>query len=347
MARFCRFFYWSTFVLVQCGFVTNLLGAGSIWKKSLELPRQLRSYQFTMTQHYIALEGNHKESELPPDVELVFHQSGDRIRVNYKFTTGDAKLDGPDDIRPTGAVAFDGQRFQKFSKYLDELTSSKSRITSSPYHYYQPVNCLYAWVTNNPQEFWHKLAAPDITIDATLGSSGTQVNGFNCDEFRVTHHAPVEVRYTVFVSTAHDNLPVRVVAKTADSMGTMQFDVIEVGKVTDTDGQGFFFPATIRQRESRPANGYKLEVDYKISLDSCRFNHEIPASTFTISPTIAKNVTDFDAAMKRIEDAEAVDMAPPQRKDSSYFLLVNGILIACAIPAYLVSRLRKSKQRYP
>jgi cell division protein FtsL len=320
------------FVAVVIGGVSSVcMGANlnEIWQEASKLPSQISSYQFE--GKFDAKEGDPKRK---PVTHLgKFWQSGSNFRVESELVIPHGMVVDP---LVKGAVyAYNGSKFQWFMPGREALSFSNQSQHPGLYWLPNPVMLPYSWLAASKTNF------SDIK-DKKLWSSrfkeaqhdgSRTVNGIACELVILPKEENQDKAYVYFAKDL-GYYPM----KTKIIHGT-SFMTVEVTQHTtlNTDDGVVVFPLSIVTKQVDDKGKEMVSVEWTILAPSIKINHRLDDDLFTISPAVAKTVTDYD---KELQKRGVSDDVVPQSQGENkmlYVLIIAGILlilIAISTKAY-------------
>ena len=270
-----------------------------IFQSASQMPSFLKSYQFSFT-----LRGG--ESDPPQYQKVDVWQSGSNIKTisTWVFPDGE-KMDS---LLEPFEYAFNGTDYQWFSTGRTTLTFSKKCRHPTPYWTPNPLMCPYDWLMGQQANWsdikdiakWEarfkeaKYLGPKVVDGVHLEAVsfpflrmnvGTNMGKVYVYFAKDLNYYPVEIRG--FVEGLNYGLPV------------LRARVIRY-KTFDVDGMLFVFPLSIEVHDGADDEGEELlEMYWTVDESSIKINPQLDEDMFTISPSRATTVTDYD---KMLED---------------------------------------------
>lgn len=324
----------------------------AVFDKSLVLPKQIQSYEFVCKETRLTSITNPVNGEkvfLEP-VSTQFFQLGDMYRVNI------VRGSEPDfNAKPDRIMAFNGEKYQNYTKELDALSFTQSNRFPMPYMAVNPLTLLYTWVTGAPDAQWHRLRDPaswSLRDSVQGGDEKQEVNGWECLVFRVSSsgefdgtHGKIDGKWTVYVAESLNYLPVRMIVEDGSSGKRSQVDILETVTVSSDvpSDPVVICPISIRMSDSVDGGQFTPTIRWDIDPDTWRINHPISLDTFTIPTTIAATVDDFDANFAELqrqsnpEKTEGRSLSSVRRR----VILGSIVLLVVCVAIYLVRRYNK------
>ncbi len=325
----------SIFGLVLVSFVPSpsLLGAGTsvrdVVKIGLQNPMLIRSYEF------VAIEESGVSGSPPMRQKSKFVQTGSLYRSD--LYESDVAAD------PFAIMAFNGERYQNFDDKLKALSYTRKNRFPNPYGAMNPMVIPYVWLFETPSATWPDITSPDVWTDRLQDAAilpettlhGTEVVGVL---FAVSR--PAKLTYRVWFSKNQGFLPIRFEGLQESKV---QFEVsVSDCRSFEQEGQTIWFPMNIRTQTD------DMVTQYIVDPQSLKLNPKLDEEQFTLSPSMATFVDDYDRNMAYYQDAGLLlpDQAPIEAKGGrpifrSLFVLggcVIGVMVARSIYLYRIKR---------
>lgn len=292
------------------------------------LPRSVVSYEFTSRQY------NFTSGESPgeiPEVCAHFQQSGDMFRVNV-LKCGEAGAQS--DI-----VAYDGKRYQLYTEFSETLSFSKYNRFPDPYYETNPVAQLFLWHAGSPDVRWHQLRDRWNPAAEVEWLPEEEVNGQSCCHFRVDTQISGQARWDVYTAPQYGCLPMRIrvqaLGEGAELSAGGQIDVLSVREIELGDEPSIYWPMTVRMEELDAAGQPDEVTLWETDPESLKVNHHISIDVFTLSPTIAQHVDDYDrrsVEMGQLASRKRTTTIPRAAQSSlGYTFVLCNIVCLCLI----------------
>ncbi len=256
---------------------------------------KIRNYVCRVTQKTTSAEGEVAE----------FHyeitQAGDYYRTDVSF--GEGGLNQPQMI-----FAFDGERYQNFDQKVDTLSFSKNNRVPMPYGMPNPMILPYIWLFPDLAHDWSDVRDVDSWQQRKVGgfsiSEGAMHLNYECVEVRFpqANGLPSAV---VKLATEHDYFPVYV--ELPDRKSTISSRKLFSAAVGDAE---VWVPQIVDVTDELSRYQYFLPEE------SIEINTPVDRSIFSLSPSMAGHVDDYDLNMKRLRNSGAL---PIQEGSSEQF----------------------------
>lgn len=329
-------------LLVLC--VTALLGqivhgneSGAVVVRSaMEMLSSIDSYRF------VAKEVATYPGGVPDEVSREFLQAGDMFKVE----TIDSAPGTPSLIH-----AFDGKRYQNYSRDHDVLSFSAENRFPTPYGAVHPILLSFMWALSTPDGTWADLKSASVRSqlekDAVHIGQRT-IDGVDCEVLRFPGgETGPEQEFTVFFAKSLNYYPVRVECDVKEAGATWVIQASDFTSREVDEGQ-VYIPRRVSSQMPQGKNGIPpaSDIEWQIAAESIEVNMSVPEHVFTLSHDIASNVDDYDANSERlIREGLVLDVL--DRRDAqniaprAYRLLL--ILTPLLVLAFAARLLVKSK----
>lgn len=266
-------------------------------RRAADVIAKIRNYEFVVTETKSAKNGAGRT------VRYRVRQAGDLYRTDVFFD--------PARSEPTMIFAHDGKRFQNFDKNIDALSFSGKNRLPMPYGMPNPLTLPYYWLFADLEFTWTDLTmaatwsdvieGANHSVDAVSGEQGestvVRINGLR-------DVGPLSLRY----GQTSKAFPAHVSFEESDrSVACSDFTRAQL------QSGSAFIPTKILLDDAG------TQYTYAIDPESLRVNHKIERSVFTLSPSMASVVDDFDQNMKRLRESGKLPPAPEEPPASSLF----------------------------
>jgi hypothetical protein len=310
-----------------------------ICQQASALPGRIRSYQFSAKIELNA--SPDKKTDI-----VKFWQSGDNIRVESKMVVPPGKTVDP--IVMGAIYAYNGSRYQWYIPGREALSFSKQCRHPSLYWVTNPILMPYGWLASGVVN-WSDLKDRERWLaqfeKARYKGKKTENNKtFDVVSFHPPPNAEdlLEVEeFHVYFSKDLDYYPMKLVAygknkQLFSTMEVLQYTLLKI------DGQKTVFPLVVIGVEGN--NSLTMTIEES----SIKVNHHIEEDLFTLSPSIAKTVYDYDEELKKIDPASesySDDIVRPSKwTRKRFFVLIVANIIIVTIIIILVYKQRKGKK---
>ena len=305
------------------------------------MPSRLHSYQFTGM--FEAKEDNPKRKPVVNSAK--FYQSGSSLRVES------------DAVAPSGIkidplvrrviFAYNGSRYQWFMAGRETLSFSNQCRHPNLYWLPNPVLLPYLWLVG-PKGNWSDIKEKNVWIKKFDGAryEGEQTeNGVTyavvsmlLDKDALDEHKGVIVR--IWFAKNLGYYPLKFVEYKAEH----PWVTMQVTRFTTLDAEGgnLVFPLAIKIT-AVPPNG--VDMNWTISDVSIKVNQPIDEALFTLSPSIAKNVIDYDKDLKKLTQPNSETNYVPQPSPwRGRLLIINCTALAALVGCFVYRRMRRRKK---
>lgn len=319
-----------------------------IYRVASQAPALLKSYQFSFE-----LRGGSSDPRKYEKVDV--WQSGSNIKSisTWIFPEGEEM----DPLLEPFEYAFNGTDYQWFSTGLTALTFSKKCRHPTPYWTPSPLMWPYYWLVEQ-QSNWSDVK--DMSNwEARFKEAkylGTKIeNGIHLEV--VSFPFPQMNLDRVFVYFAKDQnyYPIEMRGFKEGMNGGLPVLQMQVTrfKIFDIDGMSFVFPLNVEARFGTDESVQGNLIHWTVDESSIKINPQLDEDLFTISPSRATSVTDYDEMLATGLWAPSDDVAddgrdivheplPKRTWDSQrIFVFVVLNLIVVALLTYLLLRRRK------
>ncbi|GHT09641.1 hypothetical protein FACS1894170_00500 [Planctomycetales bacterium] len=253
--------------------------------------------------------------------------------------------------------AYNGSKYQWYSPERSTLTFSAQCRHPTPYWIPSPLIYPYHWLAGQ-QANWSDIKNPEkweAKFKEAKYVGKKSENGIDFEVISFPYPQDGIDKVEVYFAKELEYYPLKSVfyknAKPVSYVQVLQY------KAFDIDGSKLIFPQDVMVIAGESENE-GIRISIKIKEDSIEINPQIDEDLFTISPTLAKTVVDFDQELEsgRIQPS---NMGPDGRmleeilseKESArrtrFMLTVAGIhIIGLALLFYFLLRKKKSTSRY-
>lgn len=304
------------------------------------LPGRIRSYQFSARMEMNFSSG--KKTDI-----VNFWQSGDNIRVESKMVVPPGKKVDP---MIAGAIyAYNGSLYQWAIPGRESLSFSKQCRHPNLYWGVNPILVPYSWLATGVVN-WSDLKDRKRWLAQFNKARYEGKKTENNKTFDVVSFPPppndenplaieqIQVHFSK--DTGYYPLKLVVYGKSKQLLGYMevlQYTLLEI------DGQKTVFPLVVTGEQGTGGNKFMMTIDES----SIKVNQHIDEDLFTLSPSMAKTVYDYDEELKKVEPASepySDTIVPPRRwtfKRIFAIVVIDAIIITLLI--ILIRRQRKKK----
>jgi hypothetical protein len=278
-------------------------------------------YEFLSKVSPPTLEGN-EEGPLAVQTVTVW-QSGHNIRTHTEYLPKWDKRHLPLDSLIAEGIdyAYNGNHYQWFSPGLGELTFSSQCRHPTPYWVPNLLIYPYYWL-NGQQVYWSDIKYPELWLNRFKESQyvGEKLeNGMMCDVVSMPCPKLNAKEIQVYFSKDLGYYPIKWIATLQQNeLSTTLTMNLTHHKIFDIDGKKFIFPEkVIAEHVGREKEGIvttRLQLILTEPRVPLRINPQLDEELFTISPSLAKTVTDYDAELEsgRIQPSTGIaDDGPP------------------------------------
>lgn len=261
--------------------------------KASLLPRALQSFDFS-GEATIS-----RASRAPEISRMRIRQAGENLRSDCESSHGISATQKPQVMKTI--AAFNGTRYQNFFEHASTLTFSSMNRFNNPYWLPNPLVIPYLWLMDSDSGMmnWSDLKNQDLwtkKFEQARYEGETADNNTDLEVVSMPYLGQkTGIRSRVYFSKKLGYYPVKVIG--FDSTGK-QVLTIEVTKYKTFDSEDITipFPLSIQTSESSPG---LVTSEWKIDERSIAINQPIDEDVFTLSPSMAKTVDDYD---KNIQD---------------------------------------------
>lgn len=269
-----------------------------ICQEASQMPLLLQSY-------HCAFLNKSSVSDRPGELavmRLTIWQSGHNIRTRTDYFP--KKGQTLDSLTSKGFIyAYNGEHYQWFSPGREALTFSERCQHPTPYWTPNALLVPYRWLVG-PEANWSDVKDPERWLNRfkEVQYIGEETeNGITFDVISLPHlQIKSSERMKVYCARELNYYPLKWVFPFQKNglNGIMEANVIKY-RIFDIDAKKLIFP-TIVQLLISGQNGnevIKLGTDFYLDevLTPLQINPKLDDELFTISPSLAKTVTDFDA----------------------------------------------------
>lgn len=314
--------------------ITDVLSAAAANQNSI------KSYEFS---------GNYRDTgKLSSGIDRQFwyRQSGD----NFRMESHPLRLE--DREKSTEVIsAYNGQQFQQFYPQPSLLTFSVENRFPSPYMELNPLCIPYFWVSEKPFQNWSKLQSPEMWQNIAKSARivrRERVSSAQCVVIELNYPTPLlgtDGKLEVFLAQDCGYFPIRVqsLASSIQNHGKVEVNILDHQTIA-SDGRSVVMPTQIEWIE-HDVNGELINnKKWVIEPNSIKVNTVFPEEIFTLSPSMAKTVDDYDFNMKRyIEEGIITPASQPieSRRNYSIWLAANLVAIVVLMLAFIVRKYGK------
>ena len=304
-------------------------------------PSRLHSYQFSAT--FQAKEDDPEQN--PTEYSAKFYQSGS----SYRIESNAVGLPGVkiDPLVRSTVFAYNGSRYQWFMAGRETLTFSSQSRHPNLYWLPNPVTLPYLWLAG-PKANWSDIRGKNIWIekfDTARYERDLVQNGVTCavvsmplDKDATDEHKGVIVH--VWFAKILGYYPLKFV-EYKDKHPWVTTEVTRFTTV-DADGETLVFPLAITTKIEPPGGA---TMNWTLSDVSIQLNRPIDETLFTLSPSIAKHVIDYDQELKTlVQPHSETNYAPQPSPWRRRFLIINCTLLALAAGYFTYRRMRRWKK---
>jgi hypothetical protein len=341
----------SSFGGARVGVIAIILASLGLWCQSLLcegselddvrnhaslMPSRLRSYQFTAR-----FEAKEDDPKRHPTINSAkFYQSGGSFRVESDFV----ELPGVkiDPLARSTVFAYNGSRYQWFMAGRETLSFSSQLRHPNLYWLPNPVTLPYLWLAG-PKANWADMKDAQVWLKRF---EGARYEGEVIEKgvtFAVIS-TPLEVEPGVIVRVYFAKDRGYYPLKFVEYKDGSPWVTTEVTRFTtfEVDGGTLLFPLAITTKVE-PPDGAKL--NWTVSDVSIKVNHSIDEALFTVSPSVAKSVIDYDKDLKKLAQPRSEpNYVPKPPAWRGRLIVINSIVLAAVIGYFIYHRMRPRKK---
>lgn len=305
------------------------------------MPSRLHSYQFTGT--FQAKEDDPKREPVVNSAK--FYQSGSSFRVESDAVARPGIKIDP--LVRSVVFAYNGSRYQWFMAGRETLSFSSQCRHPNVYWLPNPVVLPYLWLVG-PKGNWSDIKERNVWIkkfDAAHYEGEQVENGVTyavasmlLDKDAVDEHKGVIVRIWFAKDLGYYPL------KFVEYKNERPWVTMQVTRFTtlDADGGKLVFPLAITIT-AVPPNG--VDMNWTISDVSIKVNQPIDEALFTLSPSIAKNVIDYDKELKKLVQPHLETNYIPQPSPwRGRLLIISCTALVVLVGCFIYRRMRRRRQ---
>jgi hypothetical protein len=293
-----------------------------ICQEGMQMPMFLRSahYEFLSKGSPPTLEG--KEPG-PLSIQWVtVWQSGHNIRTHVEYIPNLAKKDQPLDSLIAKGIdyAYNGIHYQWFSPGRSSLTFSSRCRHPTPYWVPNILIYPYHWL-NGQQVNWSDIKDPELWLNRFKEAQyvGEKLeNGMTCDVVSMPCPKLNAKEIQVYFAKDLGYYPIKWIATLQQNelTATITMNLVQ-HKIFDIDGKKLIFPVkVITETAGREKEGIvkmRLQLILEEARAPLRINPQLDEELFTISPSLAKTITDYDAEIESGRVKPSTDIADDGR----------------------------------
>lgn len=281
--------------------------------------------------------------------QLWFRQSGDFFRMEMEF---DPLTRGDEDQLVELTSAYNGTIFQQFYPHNSTLTFTAESRFINPYVELNPLTAPYFWLLDLPFQNWAAMRSPEawnkIANIAHL-EPREMVGSHECDVLVIPYpRAGVGAELRVFLAVEAGYYPIRtrLLPSRDRPLERLELDVSSFERMR-VEGRSFTIPTHITFLEYDAKGEVDNNLTWDIDSESIKINCDFPNDIFTLSPSMAKVVDDYDYNTKHLYDEGLmpIDKAIKPRSMSKWLIanIIAVIALFLAI-AYRWKARRHSKR---
>jgi hypothetical protein len=264
--------------------------------KASLLPKLLQSYQFTAESNVTPERGNSIRNR------VTFYQSGSNLRSECE------KIGNPPSAHKNELSkvisAYNGSRYQNFFDDRKTLTFSNVCRFKNPYWLPNPLIIPYLWLTDSMGMNWSDLKNQDLwakSFSEAHYEGQSREGDFTCEVASMPYlDRKAGIRVKVYFAKELAYFPIKYVGESSAGNQVLSVEVTK-HKIIESDGSRIVFPLSITMKENVP----QVTVEYcTIAEESIRVNKPIDEELFTLSPSMAKIVDDYDKNIQNQKNRE-------------------------------------------
>ena len=233
--------------------------------------------------------------------------------------------------------AYDGKRFQNFSKEMSTLSFSKSNRFPTAYGTIHPILLLYCWLADFSSSF-EDLQAPKTWANLQDRIQWRSIVSHDDGKFQFDVLDSQDAQRSYVVHLHRIDLPLPEKIEALDASKQLIFSITMKDHITvDSPNQKVWFPTSIVSEDG----GVHREI--AISASSVQINHSVSPTRFTLSQDMARTVDDFDGNTERLIKSAAlqqVESSNDAAQTHSYFGYLYYILISFCLVIAIAALLR-------
>ncbi|MDR3108703.1 MAG: hypothetical protein LBU65_03305 [Planctomycetaceae bacterium] len=300
---------------------------------------RIRSYQFRCE-----IEARFHNPVDKPRTDIgLFWQSGDNIFVK-------TELFNPDNIAVDALVAgaiytYNGSLYQWYIPGRDALSFSKQCRHPTPYWIQNPIIFPYYWFAGERAN-WSELKDKERWVNLFKEARYEGKKNENNVNYEVVSLPNTRSKKRIHVYFAKD-IEYYPMKSLCGKKNKIIFSVeVKRYNLIDVDGQKTVFPLEIVVKDGTETEG--LTITSTIDESSIKVNHNIDEDKFTLSPTMAKVVYDYDEELKKMDPSSLPpdeNYLPPPIPNHQWtpkkfvvLLAINGVIIVLLLLLLLLRR---------
>lgn len=309
-----------------------------IRNKASLLPKLLQSYQFTAESNATPEHGT------PIRNRITFYQSGSNLRSECE-KIGNRPSAHKNELSRV-ISAYNGSRYQNFFDDRKTLTFSNTCRFSNPYWLPNPLIIPYLWLTDSMGMNWSDLKNQDLwakSFSEARYEGQSREGEFACEVVSMPYlDRKAGIRVKIYFAKELAYFPIKYVGESSAGKQVLSVEVTK-HKIIDSDGSRIVFPLAITMKENVP----QVTVDYcTIAEESIKVNQPIDDELFTLSPSMAKIVDDYDKNIQNQKNAQNrppldVSSLPTPAGGHKWLLAGNVTLLVVLLSVFCYRRWRR------
>lgn len=297
-----------------------------ILQTASQIPKRLTAYQFTTSMEGDAGKTGDKAA---PQVTQ-FSQSGSLFIVDSQ--TKNPTNSPLDPMIQHTMFAYNGTKYQWFMIGRDTLSFSDSCRHPNLYYFPNPMLVPYYWLITQ-QSNWSEIQNAthwEKRFNKAKLDGTTSIGDQTCDVVLFPDETRIYDNIYVYFAKELGYYPLRI--KFAEKSAYTLIDVVKY-TIRQTEEGDVVFPLEITLKVIDKGQE-QVRLEWKLFPDSIRVNPTLDEDMFTISPSRAGTVVDYDEALKNIGAEGHAEMTPLQSEKWNRWrvvLVINVLFIVSII----------------